>query len=107
MIHAVGPVWHGGDRGEPELLTSCYRTAIDLAAEHGCRKVSLPAISAGLYGYPLAEAARIAVETTAAALEAHPEVDQARFWLFSEEAYEAFESALNDPPSPPSLPRSD
>lgn len=94
VIHAVGPVWNGGDSGEPELLASCYRSSLALAAEHGCRVVALPAISTGVYGYPLAEASAVAVNATRQALDEHPEVEQARFWLFGEEAYEAFTDAL-------------
>ena len=94
VIHAVGPVWHGGDDGEPELLASCYRRAIELAASHDCRKVALPAISAGVYGYPLAGAAAIAVAATTAAMLEHPGIEEARFWLFGQQAYDAFEAAL-------------
>jgi len=90
VIHAVGPVWRGGSAGEPELLASCYRRAVELAAEHGARRVAVPAISAGIYGYPLEEAARIAVEATRAALTEHPEVEEARFWLFSQRVFDAF-----------------
>jgi O-acetyl-ADP-ribose deacetylase (regulator of RNase III) len=93
VIHAVGPVWRGGDAGEPELLASCYRRAIELAAEHGDARVAFPAISTGVYGYPLAEAAQVAIQATREALEAHPEVVEARFWLFGEDAYRAFEAA--------------
>jgi len=94
IIHAVGPVWSGGDHGEPVLLAACYRRAIELADEHGCRRVAFPAISAGVYGYPLDLAAAVAIQATAEALEAHPEVEEARFWLFGERAYQAFEKAL-------------
>jgi O-acetyl-ADP-ribose deacetylase (regulator of RNase III) len=94
VIHAVGPVWHGGSRGEPELLGSCYRRAIELAAEHGDRRVAFPAISTGVYGYPLDQGARVAIEATRAALAAHPEVEEARFWLFGDDAFAAFEAAL-------------
>jgi O-acetyl-ADP-ribose deacetylase len=96
VIHAVGPVWRGGEAGEPELLASCYRRAIELAAEHGARRVALPAISTGVYGYPLAAAAEVAVAAVRAALAAHPQVEEARFWLFDEAAYRAFARALGD-----------
>jgi O-acetyl-ADP-ribose deacetylase len=94
VIHAVGPVWHGGSRGEPEALASCYRRAIELAAEHGDARVAFPAISTGVYSYPLQEAARVAIQATREALDAHPEVVEARFWLFGDDAYRAFEAAL-------------
>jgi O-acetyl-ADP-ribose deacetylase (regulator of RNase III) len=94
VIHAVGPVWHGGGEEERELLASCYRRAVELAAEHGCRRVAFPAISTGVYHYPLAEAAAVAIGSTRAAMEAHPEVEEARFWLFDQRAHEAFELAL-------------
>ena len=70
VIHAVGPVWRGGGEGEPELLASAYRRAIALAAEHGDRRVALPAISAGIYGYPLEQAAEVALGAARAALRA-------------------------------------
>jgi O-acetyl-ADP-ribose deacetylase (regulator of RNase III) len=94
VIHTVGPVWHGGSQGEPEALASCYRRAIELAASAGDARVAFPAISTGVYGYPLEHAASVAVAATREALESHPSVDEARFWLFGEDAFRAFEAAL-------------
>jgi O-acetyl-ADP-ribose deacetylase (regulator of RNase III) len=94
VIHAVGPVWRGGDAAEPQLLASCYTRAIELAAAQGCRRVAFPAISAGIYGYPLPQAARVAIEAVRAALAAYPDVQEARFWLFDRAAYDAFAQAL-------------
>jgi O-acetyl-ADP-ribose deacetylase (regulator of RNase III) len=70
VIHTVGPVWHGGDRGEARLLASCYRNSLALALEHGVRTIAFPAISTGAYGYPLEDAARIAVTEVTGFLEA-------------------------------------
>src|SRR5271154_6254841 len=72
VIHAVGPVWSGGGKGEEELLASCYRTALDLAAAHRLRSVAFPAISTGVYRFPPGRAARIAVATVAAEMAAAP-----------------------------------
>jgi O-acetyl-ADP-ribose deacetylase len=94
IIHAVGPVWRGGHGDEPTLLASCYRAAIDLAAAHRCERVAFPAISTGVYGYPLEQAAAIALDTTRAALSLNPGVREARFWLFDEEAHGVFSEQL-------------
>ena len=94
VIHAVGPVWQGGGHGEAETLGRCYHRSLALAAEHGCARVAFPAISAGVYGYPLDGAAAVAIGATREALQIHPQVQEARFWLFGEEAYAAFEKAL-------------
>jgi O-acetyl-ADP-ribose deacetylase (regulator of RNase III) len=93
VVHAVGPVWQGGGAGEAELLACAYRRSIELADEHGARVIAFPAISTGIFGYPLAEAARVALDATAAALEAHPRVEEARFWLFDERSFEVFTAA--------------
>ncbi len=94
VIHTVGPVWRGGSSGEADLLASCHRRAIELAASAGDVRVAFPAISTGIYGYPLPLAASVAVASTSAALEAHPSVEEARFWLFGDDAYRAFEAVL-------------
>ena len=94
IIHAVGPVWRGGNDGEPELLASCHRRALELADHQGCRRVALPAISTGVYGYPLALAAAVALKSTCWALAAHPAVDQVTFWLFDPRAHGVFADTL-------------
>lgn len=71
VIHTVGPVWHGGQRGEREKLTSCYRTSLELAREKGCASVAFPLISAGVYGYPKEQALEVAVDTIQAFLKEH------------------------------------
>ena len=75
VIHTVGPVWHGGDHGEAELLASCYRRSLQVAAEHGIRRIAVPSISTGVYHYPVREAAKIAVGTVTEFLEEHPDAD--------------------------------
>ncbi|WP_341728181.1 O-acetyl-ADP-ribose deacetylase [Brooklawnia sp.] len=96
VIHTVGPIYRDGHHGEPELLASAYRRSIEVAAEHGCARVAFPAISAGVYGYPTDQAARIAVATVAQAMTEHPQVSEARFWLFNERVFHAFEAALSE-----------
>ncbi len=92
IIHTVGPVYRDGASGEPELLASCYRRSIEVADELGARRVAFPAISCGIYGYPLDDAARVAVGTLSG-LEAA--VEEARFWLFDDAAFAAFSAALS------------
>jgi O-acetyl-ADP-ribose deacetylase len=92
VIHTVGPVWQGGGHREPELLASCYRRSLELAAELGCRTVAFPAISTGIFGYPLEPAAQIAVAAVRDA--AAPPVELVRFVLFGDEAFEVFQRAI-------------
>jgi O-acetyl-ADP-ribose deacetylase (regulator of RNase III) len=96
VIHAVGPIWRGGGAGEADLLASAYRTSLRLAAEQGARTVSLPAISCGIYGYPVDQAARIAIDTVRDVLATEPgPIEQVTFVLFSQGTYDVFEAALN------------
>jgi O-acetyl-ADP-ribose deacetylase (regulator of RNase III) len=92
VIHTVGPVWHGGAQGEEELLASCHRRALELAAQLGCRSVAFPAISTGIYGYPVELAAPVAV--AAVRVAAAPPLELVRFVLFSDGHLAAFERAL-------------
>jgi O-acetyl-ADP-ribose deacetylase (regulator of RNase III) len=94
VIHTVGPVWLGGDDDEDALLASCHRRSLEVAAELGCRTVAFPAISTGVYRFPVARAARIAIDTTAEVLAAGPELEQVTFVLFGAETYAVFEAAL-------------
>lgn len=94
VIHTVGPVWHGGGEGEADLLASCYRNSIQLAAANDCRTIAFPAISTGVYGYPAEEAAGIAVGTVAAELTSHPGIDKVTFCCFGSRSAELHREAL-------------
>jgi O-acetyl-ADP-ribose deacetylase len=94
VIHTVGPVYRGGDKGEPELLAGCYRSSLQLAADNGVETIAFPAISCGVYGYPVDQAARIALETTAGFLADHPEIRQVVFVLFGQADFDVYEQAL-------------
>lgn len=94
VIHTVGPVWHGGDQGEAELLASCHRRALEVADELGCRTVAFPAISTGVYGYPVERAAEVALRTTTVELERRPGIERVTFVLFSDEHLAAFQRAM-------------
>lgn len=93
VIHTVGPVWHGGDRGEPELLASCYRRSLSRADELGAATVAFPAISTGVYGYPTGAAARIAVATVRSTPTTVAEV---HFVCFDQRTADAYTDAYTD-----------
>jgi len=93
VIHAVGPVWHGGQAGEPGLLASAYRNALALANSNGLQSVAFPAISTGIFGYPLASATRVAVDTVRECLEAGTSVNEVVFACFSPEVLAAYREA--------------
>lgn len=94
IIHTVGPVWHGGKRGEADQLASCYARSLALAEENGCRTIAFPAISTGVYGYPLEEACGIALRTVLA----HPatNVQEVRFMLFSDQALQIYRQTAQE-----------
>ena len=95
LFHAVGPVYRDGRHGEPELLAGCYRTCLELGEERGVRTIGFPAISTGVYGYPLADAAAIALGEVRAHLDkSDAKLEQAIFVLFGRQAYEVYELGL-------------
>jgi len=94
VIHTVGPVWHGGENGEGELLASCYRESFRLASEHAIRSIAFPALSCGVYGYPWAEAAQIAVHECLTALHAGDDLDKVLLVAFDASMKEVLEGAL-------------
>ena len=83
VIHTVGPVYRDGLHGEPERLASAYRRSLEVASEHGVRRIAFPSIGTGAYGYPVRDAARVALDTVAAYLRAHDDIELVRFVLFS------------------------
>ena len=96
VIHAVGPIWRGGTAGEPEFLASAYRTSLRLAGELGATTVSFPSISTGVYGYPVEQAARIAIDTVRELLANEAgSIERVTFVLFSRDTYDVFEAALS------------
>jgi O-acetyl-ADP-ribose deacetylase (regulator of RNase III) len=96
VIHAVGPVWSGGDRGEDEQLRSAYGSCLVLAEEHDCNSVAFPSLSTGAYRFPIDRAARIALSTAIDFLKTHEQPTIVRFVLFDQPAFDAFEAALKE-----------
>src|SRR5437588_7996082 len=94
VIHTVGPVWSGGNRGEPETLASCYRNSLRVASENGIRTIAFPAISCGAYRYPIADAARIAVETSCEFMREDHSITRVTFIVSTEEIESAYRHLL-------------
>jgi O-acetyl-ADP-ribose deacetylase (regulator of RNase III) len=94
VIHTVGPVYRGGNSGEPRLLESCYRRCFEVANENGLSSLAFPSISTGAYGYPIAEASKIALKTTLAQLERFPDINRVVFVLFSDSDMEVYRKNL-------------
>ena len=93
VIHTVGPVWQGGNQGEPELLASCYRTSLQLARQHQLKTIAFPAISTGVYGYPVKQAAKIAVAQVRRFLEQDTTIEQVYLVCFDTRTLEAYRQA--------------
>ena len=96
IIHTVGPIYRGGDRGEAGLLASAYRESLRLASAHGLPSVAFPSISTGAYRYPITEAAEIAISTVQMYLCDHPEIELVRFVLFSDRDFQVYRMILDD-----------
>jgi O-acetyl-ADP-ribose deacetylase len=94
VIHTVGPVWSGGDRGEPETLANCYRNSLQVAVANNVRTIAFPAISCGVYRYPIADAAGIAVNTTREFLRENNSIEKVTFVVSSDEIHEAYHKLL-------------
>lgn len=95
VIHTVGPVWHGGDQGEADLLAACYRNSLRLAREHQARRIAFPCISTGVYGYPLEAAAPIALASVRAGISEHPDaLDEVIFCCYSSGDLQLYEDLL-------------
>lgn len=94
VIHTVGPVWHGGRRGEAETLANCYQSSLSLAVENGIQAIAFPAISCGAYRYPIEEAARIAVKTATEFLVASQKLDRVIFATATDEIFRAYQALL-------------
>ena len=95
VIHTVGPIWYGGNDGEPELLANAYRNSLQCAVDHGIKTIAFPAISTGVYGYPIDKAAVVAVDTVKEFVREHPgKIELVRFVLFSADVLAEYEKAI-------------
>jgi len=98
VIHTVGPIWRGGESGEPEQLASCYRRSLEIAEEYGVRTIAFPSISTGVFGYPIEAAVRIAVNTVRDFLTTHHSAIEVTFCCYSERDMAVYQSILDHPP---------
>ena len=96
VIHTVGPIWRGGNAGEPKLLASCYRKSLSLALQRSIKTIAFPSISTGIYGYPIDKAAAVALDTVREFLEGHDGIEEVRFVLFDNTTYAGYENALSE-----------
>ena len=96
VIHTVGPIYHSAGKKAPELLSSCYRRSLEVAGQNKLKSIAFPSISTGAYGYPLEEAAPIALKTVMDYVTDHPDIQRVRFVLFGRDAYQAYEKVLKD-----------
>ena len=96
VIHTVGPIWHGGDTGEPELLASAYRESLKLASENHLSSISFPSISTGAYGYPVAQAAKVALQSVRTFLHSDTSIKEVVFVLFDHHTYTIYRQALEE-----------
>ena len=94
VIHTVGPVWHGGDKGEANLLASCYQRSLELAADHNLHTLAFPSISTGIYGYPIQQAAEIAVATVREFLAQPTSLTEVTFCCFSQRDLQIYQQLL-------------
>jgi O-acetyl-ADP-ribose deacetylase (regulator of RNase III) len=98
IIHTAGPVWNGGSHNEPELLASCYRSCFALAREHNLRTLAFPAISCGIYGYPIGRAVEIALRETLAELGSNDSIEKVMFACFGDEVYSSYQRVVQEIP---------
>ncbi|HYO49949.1 MAG TPA: O-acetyl-ADP-ribose deacetylase [Chloroflexia bacterium] len=96
VIHTVGPMWHGGDNNEDEMLAACYRNSLALAEEHGVRTIAFPSISTGAYGFPVDRAARIAIREIVDAAKASNTLEKVIMVCFGDRAYRSYLAALEE-----------